>query len=138
MWHWLCQCFAEKAGVPLALPVRNRTRYATGSASAWERTGTPHRKRIRHYHEPGHLHELTFSCYERQPLLTNNAWLPKLSECIDDAGSETAIELVAFVFMPEHIHLLMNPTYPEPDIGFYLARIKQPVLLADQSGTDGL
>jgi hypothetical protein len=32
----------------------------------------PHRKRIRHYHEPGDV--LTFSCYRRLPLLTNNAW----------------------------------------------------------------
>ena len=34
-------------------------------------SSTPHRKRIRHYHEPGELHECTFSCY-RMPLLTND------------------------------------------------------------------
>jgi hypothetical protein len=26
-----------------------------------------HRKRIRHYHAPGHIHERTFSCYHRWP-----------------------------------------------------------------------
>ena len=26
---------------------------------------------MRHYHEPGDLHELTFSSYRRMPLLTN-------------------------------------------------------------------
>ena len=30
---------------------------------------TPHRKRARHYEEPGTLHELTFSRYRRLPLL---------------------------------------------------------------------
>ncbi len=30
----------------------------------------PHRKRVKHFHEPGDLHELTFSCYRRLPLLT--------------------------------------------------------------------
>jgi hypothetical protein len=29
----------------------------------------PHRKLVKHYHEPGDLHELTFSYYKRQPLL---------------------------------------------------------------------
>jgi len=29
-----------------------------------------HRKQVRHIHDPGHVHELTFSCYPRWPLLT--------------------------------------------------------------------
>ena len=39
---------------------------------------TTHRKRVRHYNEPGHCHELTFSCYRRMPLLTNDDWREKL------------------------------------------------------------
>ena len=85
-----------------------------------------HRKTVRHYHEPGHLHEFTFSCYQRRPLLTNDDWRERLSRCIDAAGEETRIELVAFVFMPEHVHLLVYPTEPEPNLSLYLARIKQP------------
>lgn len=85
-----------------------------------------HRKTVRHFHEIGHLHELTFSCYRRMPLLTNNLWRAKLARCIDAAGQETAIELVAFVFMPEHIHLLVYPRTENPSISLYLARIKQP------------
>ena len=86
----------------------------------------PHRKRVKHYHSPGDLHELTFSCYQRRPLLTNNDWRRRLARSIDTAGEETAIELVAFVFMPEHIHLLVYPTRAEPDLDLYLARLKQP------------
>jgi putative transposase len=87
---------------------------------------SPHRKLVKHYHEPGDLHELTFSCYHRLPLLTNDNWREKLSRCIDDAGRQTNIGLAAFVFMPEHLHLLIAPSVPEPAISDYLALIKQP------------
>jgi putative transposase len=85
-----------------------------------------HRKTVRHFHEVGHLHELTFPCYHRMPLLTNDTWQQKLAQCIEAADEEAAIELVAFVFMPEHIHLLVYPTVPNPSISRYLARLKQP------------
>ena len=81
----------------------------------------PHRKQVRHFHEPGDFHELTFSCYRRMPLLTNADWRCRLSGCVDAALEEASFQLVAFVYMPEHIHLLVYPTLPEPDIGRYLA-----------------
>ena len=72
----------------------------------------PHRKRVKHYHEPGDLHELTFSCYSRLPLLTNNQWRRWLARCIDEANREEGIRLAGFVFMPEHVHLLVWPCLP--------------------------
>jgi putative transposase len=86
----------------------------------------PHRKLVKHYHEPGDLHALTFSCYKRQPLLTNDVWRERLARSIDEAGEECEIRLAAFVLMPEHIHLLVVPANPEPAIDRYLARVKQP------------
>lgn len=86
----------------------------------------PNRKLVKHYHEPGDLHELTFSCYHRLPLLTNDPWRQQLARCIDVAGQQTGIELAAFVFMPEHVHLLVVPSSSEPAIDRYLALIKQP------------
>jgi putative transposase len=85
----------------------------------------PHRKLVKHYHEAGDLHELTFSCYHRLPLLTNDEWRQRLARCIDATGQEVGIEPVAFVFMPEHVHLLVVPSSP-PAIERYLALIKQP------------
>lgn len=85
-----------------------------------------HRKTIKHYHEPGQLHEFTFSCYERRPLLTNDDWRRRLAAHINAAGKAERIDLVAFVYMPEHIHLLTYPRDPQPNLGTYLARIKQP------------
>jgi putative transposase len=86
----------------------------------------PHRKAVRRVHEPGHRHELTFSCYRRIPLLTNDDWRARLARSIDAAGAEASVELLARVFMPEHVHLLVRPIGPDASIAFYLARLKQP------------
>jgi putative transposase len=86
----------------------------------------PHRKLVKHYHEPGDLHELTFSCYHQLPLLTNDSWREQLARSLDEAGKECELQLAAFVFMPEHVHLLVVPTGSDPAIDRYLARIKQP------------
>ena len=87
---------------------------------------TSHRKLVKHYHQPGDLHELTFCCYRRMPLLTNDDWRRRLARSIDNAGLEESVQVVAFVFMPEHVHLLVYPILPEPRIDRYLARLKQP------------
>jgi len=85
-----------------------------------------HRKTIRHCHEPGHFHEFTFSCFGRKRLLTNDDWREKLARSLDAANADLRFRLVAFVFMPEHVHLLTFPLDEKPDFGSYLARIKQP------------
>jgi putative transposase len=88
----------------------------------------PHKyKTIKHYHEPGDLHELTFSCYRQTKLLTNDAWRKYLSRSIDEAGEQFRFNLIAFVFMPEHVHLLVFPLDKEPNLPDYLAAIKRPV-----------
>jgi len=73
-----------------------------------------HRKQVRHYHEPGHLHEFTFSCYQRRPLLTNDDWRGRLARTLDTAGEEYRFQLVAFLFMPEHVQLLTYPLDESP------------------------
>jgi putative transposase len=82
---------------------------AGGSEVLGMRGPDDHRRKIKHYHEPGDLHELTFSCYRRLPLLTNDVWRRLLAEAIDRALTGGDFALVAFVFMPEHVHLLAYP-----------------------------
>ena len=89
-------------------------------------TVKPHRKKVKHYHEPGDFHELTFSCYRRKPILTNDDWRRRLARSIDIAGQECRVELVGFVFMPEHVHLLVYPLSETGDIDDYLASVKEP------------
>lgn len=87
---------------------------------------TGHRKTVRHFHRPGDFHELTFSTYRRLPLLTNDDWRRQLARSTDEANQDASMQLVAFVFMPEHVHLLAYPGVPNSDVGLYLARVKQP------------
>ena len=104
---------------------------ATGCASALDccRTGSMseyHRKRIRHFEQSRHLHELTFSCYSRRALLTNDQWQRVLAKSLSAACRDEQFRLVAFVFMPEHVHLLVLPKTSESKVSRLLARTKQP------------
>jgi putative transposase len=86
-----------------------------------------HRKLVKHFHEPGDLHEFTFSCFQQRPLLTNDSWRSYLADSIDVANERYGFQLIAFVFMPEHVHLLTLPLDDEPAISTYLAAVKRPV-----------
>jgi len=94
----------------------------------------PHRKTVRRAHEPGDCHELTFSCYHRMPLLTNEVWRRLLAESIDRAMQGHGFDLVAFVFMPEHVHLMAIPTRSEVRIDLLLKAIKRPFSTRIQQG----
>ena len=85
-----------------------------------------HRKRVRHYHELGDAHELTFSCFHRWPLLTNDTWRAMLAESIDRATENHHYRLTAFVFMPEHVHFLIHPLPEAGKIDALLKAIKRP------------
>ena len=85
-----------------------------------------HRKTVRHYHDPGHVHELTFSCYRRWPLLTNDVWRGMLAESINRAMAGHGYRLAAFVFMPEHVHLMVYPLSEADTIDALLKAIKRP------------
>src|SRR5262249_10560835 len=71
---------------------------------------------------------LTFSCYLRMPLPTNDVWRRLLAESIDRALRGHNFRLVAFVFMPEHVHLLVYPVGPESRVDLLLKAIKRPFL----------
>ncbi|MFG0334196.1 MAG: transposase [Maioricimonas sp. JB049] len=86
----------------------------------------PHRKRIKHYHEPGHVHELTFSCYRQMKLLTNDIWRRMLAESLDRATHRHRYRLIAFVFMPEHVHIIVFPERDASGIPQLLNAIKRP------------
>jgi putative transposase len=83
-------------------------------------------KTVRRRHDPGDCHELTFSCYRGMPLLTNDPWRRLLSESIDRAMAGNQFRLIAFVFMPEHVHLPTYPSGPEPGVDLLLKALKRP------------
>ena len=84
----------------------------------------PHR---RSYNEPGHAHELTFTCYRRHRFLAAERACHWLSEAIDLARKAHDFALWAFVFMPEHVHLIVWPRRPTYQMATILKAIKEPV-----------
>jgi putative transposase len=93
--------------------------------------GTPetpvHRKRCKRYNIPHHTHYLTCSCFHRQPFLSKDRTRRWLVEAILVARQTHAFHIYAWVFMPEHIHLLIHPLREHYDISLILDSIKLPV-----------
>ena len=85
-----------------------------------------HRKKIRRFENARHLHELTFSRYKRMPLLTNDQWRRILAASLNTACRDESFDLIAFVFMPEHVNLLVLPLTSDSRLSRLLARTKQP------------
>ena len=85
-----------------------------------------HRKTVKHHEDVISAHELTFSCYQRRPLLTNDVWRKMLGESISAGTERHRFNLVAFVFMPEHVHLLVLPAVAESHVSSLLKAIKRP------------
>ena len=86
-----------------------------------------HRKRCRRYNHPCHAHVLTFSCYQNKPFLLQQTVCEKLSEVLTNACVRYDVALWVYVFMPEHVHLLICPRQKEYSISKFLLAVKQPV-----------
>ncbi len=59
------------------------------------------------------LHFLTFSCYHRQPFLSNPLAADRFEVALEWARRRYGFYIVAYVVMPEHVHLLIS----EPERG---------------------
>jgi putative transposase len=89
----------------------------------------PHRKRCKRINRRGHFRYLTFSCFKRQPFLTRDRARQWLVESIIDARRRHGFHLLAWVFMPEHAHILILPQKPPFGTSPILASIKLPVVI---------
>ncbi len=84
-------------------------------------------KRREAINEPGHAHELTFSCFQWYPFLKAERTCQWLADAMNEVRVELKLALWAYVFMPEHVHLLVFPKGPKYDIRMILQKIKEPV-----------
>jgi len=85
------------------------------------------RQHRRNYNDPGHAHGLTFSCYNGFKFLASDRTCGWLAESIDAARTDFAFDLWAYVFMPEHAHLVVHPHRIEYDVAEIRKAIKAPV-----------
>ncbi|HUY92737.1 MAG TPA: transposase [Pirellulales bacterium] len=79
------------------------------------------------FDEPGHAHTLTFSCYRRFPFLRAERTCNWLAEAIDDSRKRLDFEVWAYVFMPEHVHLIVRPRQHRYSMSDIRKAIKEPV-----------
>ena len=85
------------------------------------------RRKRRTFNEPGHAHELTFSCYRRYEFLRAERTCLWLAEAIREAREALEFDLWAYVFMPEHVHMIVRPRRVRYEVASILKGIKEPV-----------
>jgi putative transposase len=86
-------------------------------------------------HGPGHLrafdyvglyrYSLTFCCHSKQRLFTDPAAVELALSQIQRAAVEEQIAVLAYCFMPDHLHLLVEGLADSSDALRFIARAKQ-------------
>ena len=77
--------------------------------------------------EPGHAHMLTFSTHQRYRFLSVDRTCGWLADAIEEARASLDFALWAYVFMPDHVHLIVRPGGTTWGISDFLRAIKLPV-----------
>jgi putative transposase len=85
------------------------------------------RKHRKNYNSPFEAHELTFSCYHGFPFFKSDRVCQWLADAINCSRVEHNYALWAYVFMPDHIHLIVHPQEQQYDIAKIRKAIKEPV-----------
>ena len=85
-----------------------------------------YRRRVS-WNQPGHAHFLTFSCHGRQPFLRSEGCCRWLADSVRNTCDKLQFRLWAYVFMPEHVHLLVYPFCSNYRIAEFLKAIKVSV-----------
>ena len=81
----------------------------------------------RSFNDPGHAHELTFTCYRNYHFLASDRTCGWLAEAIEEARIDQDFALWAFVFMPDHVHLIVWPRRLIYSVAGILKATKSPV-----------
>jgi putative transposase len=83
-------------------------------------------KNLKRYYGRGHLHFLTFSCYQRLPLLGTIRARNVFVHALGKMRERYRFLLVGYVVMPDHVHLLTSEA-PEGTPSVVLKALKQRV-----------
>ena len=84
-------------------------------------------QRPRGYNDPGNAHELTFSCYHRLRFLSKDRTCQWLADQVNQVRRQLDYSLWAYVFMPDHVHLVLFPEERNYNDSDFLKRLKEPV-----------
>lgn len=78
---------------------------------------------LRHYDSDGTARFVTFNCYRNEPSLSDDRAKKILSRYIEQTRQKYQFLLLAYVIMPEHVHLVIHPIVKTP-IGRVIGEIK--------------
>jgi putative transposase len=84
-------------------------------------------KRVRSYNDPGHAHELTFSCFHRQRLFSRDRSRLWFVSAMALARQRYDFAIWAYAIMPEHIHIIVCPRQEKYEIRQIRSALKIPV-----------
>jgi putative transposase len=84
------------------------------------------KRRVR-YNEPGQPRELTFSCYHHYAFLSRDRTRQWLCQAFQEARTQFGFQLWAYVFMPEHVHVIVYPGEVPELMSRFLRAVKEPV-----------
>ncbi len=65
--------------------------------------------RLRHYDDPNVVRFITFSCYRRLPLLSDDDNKRIFIDILNQYRHKYNIKIYGYVIMPEHVHLVLHP-----------------------------
>jgi len=88
------------------------------------------RKRMKRWESGPPVRFLTFSCHKGVPVFNAPAPRDHFASCLARARLKYAFRLIAWVVMPEHVHVILVPPRgedDEPTMSAILTSIKQPV-----------
>ena len=77
--------------------------------------------------EPGHAHFVTFSCFQRLPLLIRDRTRRWVITSLEETRRRLDVALWAYVIMPEHVHVLLYPLQADYEMRLILVALKRPV-----------
>ena len=68
---------------------------------------------LKRYYGAGYLHFITFSCYQRRPVLGTARRRDQFVDILEQVRRSYRFVIIGYVIMPEHVHLLLG----EPERG---------------------
>ena len=86
-----------------------------------------HRKQMRRVERANDARYLTFSCSRRLALFSNDAIKDVFVEELSRSRERLGFGLLAYVVMPEHVHLLVWPRLPEAPVSKVVWDVKRAV-----------
>lgn len=82
-------------------------------------------KRRKTWNEFGHSHYLTFSTFHRKPYLQDDRICKLLAKRFNESAVEQNFAILAYVFMPDHVHILIHPMDEVYDMSAILHSLKK-------------